>query len=184
MITQNIRRQSDTAWNNHTLKCSKHHVKLICVGSYHGEPKASYMYHKAQTDRLWIFYFACDLTQPVEIPSKSLISPLKNLVWNQGAMYMYGEFHVRSRVKWTYYVGFATLVLEFFLEFAPRSLSHTHTRIFKKNLKDQVRLRRFLQCFHVSTKLYVHCAPYQIEVGQASKNHWVTKWLNPPRWRQ
>lgn len=41
---------------------------------------------------------------------------------------MYGEFHVRSR-------GFATLVLEFFLEFAPRSLSLTHTKIFKKNLK-------------------------------------------------
>ena len=36
---------------------------------------------------------------------------------------MYGEFHVRSRVKYTYFVGFATLVLEFFLEFAPRSLS-------------------------------------------------------------
>ena len=113
-----------------------------------------------------------------------LISPLKNLVWNQGAMYMYGEFHVRSRVKYTYFVGFATLVLEFFLEFAPRSLSLTHTRIFKKNLKDQVRLRRFLQCFHVSTKLYIHCTPYHIDVGQTSKNNWVTKWLNPPRRRQ
>ena len=84
---------------------------------------------------------------------------------------MYGELHVRSRVKYTYFVGFATLVLEFFLEFAPRSLSLTHTRIFKKNLKDQVRLRRFLQCFHVSTKLYIHCTPYQIEVRQKSKNN-------------
>ena len=86
---------------------------------------------------------------------------------------MYGEFHVRSRVKYTYFVGFATLVLEFFLEFAPRSLSLSlsHTRIFKKNLKDQVRLRRFLQCFHVSTKLYIHCTPYQIDVGQTSKNN-------------
>ena len=45
---------------------------------------------------------------------------------------MYGEFHVRSRVKYTYFVGFATLVLEFFLEFAPRSLSHTRENFQEK----------------------------------------------------
>ena len=45
---------------------------------------------------------------------------------------MYGEFHVRSRVKYTYFVGFATLVLEIFLEFAPRSLSHTRENFQEK----------------------------------------------------
>ena len=83
---------------------------------------------------------------------------------------MYGELHVRSRVKYTYFVGFATLVLEFFFLNSRLAFSLTHTRI-RKNLKDQVRLRQFLQCFHISTKLYIHCTPYQIEVRQTSKNN-------------
>ena len=83
---------------------------------------------------------------------------------------MYGELHVRSRVKYMYFVGFATLVLEFFSLNSRLAFSPSHTRI-KKNLKDQVRLRQFLQCFHVSTKLYIHCTPYQIEVRQTSKNN-------------
>ena len=45
---------------------------------------------------------------------------------------MYGEFHVRSRVKYTYFVGFATLVLEFFLEIIRASLSLSHTREFSR----------------------------------------------------
>lgn len=83
---------------------------------------------------------------------------------------MYGELHVRSRVKYTYFVGFATLVLEFFFLNSRLAFRHTHTGI-RKNLKDQVRLRQFLQCFHISTKLYIHCTPYQIEVRQTSKNN-------------
>ena len=84
---------------------------------------------------------------------------------------MYGELHVRSRVKYMYFVGFATLVLEFFfLEFAPRFLSLTHENQ-EKPKRPGVRLRQFLQCFHVSTKLYIHCTPYQIEVRQTSKNN-------------
>lgn len=83
---------------------------------------------------------------------------------------MYRELYVRSRVIYTYFVGFATLVLEFFFLNSRLAFSLTHTRI-KKNLKDQVRLRQFLQWFHVSTKLYIHCTPYQIEVRQTSKNN-------------
>ena len=83
---------------------------------------------------------------------------------------MYGELPVRSRVKYMYFVGFATMVLDFFFLNSRLAFSLTHTRI-KKNLKDQVRLRQFLQCFHISTKLYIHCTPYQIEVRQTSKNN-------------
>ena len=41
---------------------------------------------------------------------------------------MYGELHVRSRVKYTYFVGFATLVLDFFFlnSRLRRFPSHTH----------------------------------------------------------
>lgn len=63
---------------------------------------------------------------------------------------MYGELHVRSRVKYMYFVGFATLVLEFFfLEFAPRFLSLTHENQEKPKRPGEVApVFAMLPCFN------------------------------------